>query len=308
MAALFSDQSYERDQYPSKTSAICAYTFQPTAGPNAIMEFTVIIPVFNSGQKIQNTIASVLSQHSVRDGHDTIRCIVIDGASTDDTLEHVRAFADPRIEIVSEPDSGMYDALAKGLDKASGDVTCYLPAGERFDSHAFSVVSRVFAKFDQISWLTGRAVTRNASGEITDSLLPHPFKRHFIDCGMYGTRLPAIQQESTFWRSALNAEFDLEALRQKKLAGDYFLWRTLARKNEIYVLNAQLGSFTIEPDQLSKSVPGGYRRELRQIRRKPTIFERLHALIHRQLAKRMLPNRKARRMICYDHRLQEWCL
>ena len=79
----------------------------------------------------------------------------------------------------------------------------------------------------------------------------------------------------------MNAEFYLEALRALNLAGDYFLWRSLAQKHVLYVVNAQLESFTIEPDQPSKSTPGGYSKELRSIRRKPTVFERFRALIHR---------------------------
>lgn len=270
------------------------------------MEFTVIIPVYNAGQKITRTIESIRSQSAVLDQSVSVSCFVIDGASSDDTLHHVRNFDDPRIHVLSEPDNGMYDALAKGIERADGNVTCYMPAGERFDQHAFGIVAQIFGKYPNVHWITGRAVTRNAAGEITDSLLPHPFKRHFIDCGMYGTRLPAIQQESTFWRCDLNGAFDLEVLRSLKLAGDYYLWRTLARDNELYVVNAQLGSFSIEPDQLSQIKPGGYRRELRQIRRKPKLFDRLSALIHRKFTKRMLPSKKAKKLIQYNHGSEEW--
>ncbi len=272
------------------------------------MEFTIIIPVYNAGQKIEQTIQSIVSQSSVMEGRDRFHCFVVDGASTDDTLDYVNAFSDGRIQVLSEPDSGMYDALAKGLKEARGDVTCYLPAGEQFDIHAFSIVSQIFGTYPDIAWLTGRAVTRNAAGEITDSLLPHPIRRHFLDCGMYGTRLMAVQQESTFWRTALNDDLDLEMLKTLKLAGDYFLWRSMAQKYELYVVNAQLGSFTVEPDQLSKSIPGGYRKELRSIRRKPSVFERLHALLHRQFAKRFVPGKKADRLIRYDHKTKKWQL
>lgn len=269
------------------------------------MKFSVIIPVFNSGAKIGKTLASVLAQSSE---HQTFQCFVVDGGSSDDTLEHVRSFNDERIEVVSEADDGMYEALAKGLNWADGDVTCYLPAGECFDRYAFSVVGQIFEKYSNISWLTGRAVTRNACGEITDSVLPHPISRRYLDCGMYGTRLMAVQQESTFWRTELNTEFDLLELKSKKLAGDYYLWRTLAQKHDLYIVNAQLGSFTIEPDQLSKSIPGGYRKEIRSIRRMPSMLERVGALIHRQITKRFIPKRTGARLISYDHDLHEWRL
>jgi len=272
----------------------------------ARVDFFVIVPVYNAGPKIAKTLQSVLEQSTVLSGQDTLRCVVIDGASTDDTLEHVRRFDDTRIDVISEADEGMYDALAKGLAMAAGDVTCYLPAGECFEFNAFSIVSNVLAQYEEVTWLMGRAVTRNAAGQITDSVLPHPIRRHFIDCGMYGTRLMAIQQESTFWRSALNASIDLSALRKLKLAGDYFMWKCLAQTEDLYIVNAQLGSFTIEPGQLSKSVPGGYRGELRRIRRRPTLLERLSALVHRQFAKRMIPRKTAKRLISYDHKSGDW--
>ncbi|SLN09753.1 putative glycosyl transferase [Roseovarius gaetbuli] len=272
------------------------------------MEFTIIIPVFNAGSKIAHTIESLLSQTALATGEARLSCIVVDGASSDDTLDHVRGFDDPRITILSEQDSGMYDALAKGLARAGGDVTGYLPAGETFDPHAFSVITEVLSRYPEVQWVTGHEVTRNEKGQIINCRLPHPFRRSFFDCGMYGTRLTVLQQESTLWRSGLNTHFDLEKLATCKLAGDYFLWRSLARHQELYVIDTHIGSFTVEPDQLSKQTPGGYRREIRALRRRPNLLERLHALLYRQYVKRTRPQKKAARMLRYDHDTQRWLL
>jgi glycosyltransferase involved in cell wall biosynthesis len=194
------------------------------------MRYAFLIPARNAGAKLLRTLDSVLSQTSVLTGRDEVDCLILDGASNDDSLAPVEALRDPRVTILSEPDSGMYDALAKGLGRAGGDVTCYLPAGETYDPHAFSVVSEVFAEFPEIHWLTGQAVLRNAARQIVNTRLPHPYSRRFIDCGMYGTRLYGIEQESTFWRSNLNALVDLDRLRGCELAGDYFLWKSMARR------------------------------------------------------------------------------
>lgn len=271
------------------------------------MQFFVVIPVFNAGPKIAVTLRSIFAQTAVLSGRAQVSCLVVDGNSTDDTLAQVAALGEPRIELVSEADTGMYDALAKGLARAAGDVACYMPAGETFDPHAFDILCDVFTAFPDVSWVTGRAVLRNERGHITDSRLPHPFRRHFIDCGMYGTRLYAIQQESTFWRAGLTAEIDLAALRGFKLAGDYFLWKCFARSHELYVIDAQLAAFTIEPGQLSRAVPGAYRRELRSIRRPPRLSERVHALFERLYTKRVLA-RFTRRLISYDHARACWTL
>ncbi|WIY26333.1 glycosyltransferase [Parasedimentitalea psychrophila] len=270
------------------------------------MNFNVVLPVYNGGAKIERTLSSILLQNSVLAGKDTVQCIVVDGASIDDTVQRARSFNDPRIKIISEADEGMYEALAKGLDGTMQDVTCYLSAGELFDPSAFEIVSHVLQSHSEVSWLTGRAITRNADLHIITSELPRPFLRNLIDCGMYGTRLTVIQQESTFWRSDLTQHFDLEKLKTLKLAGDYYLWRCLAQHYELYVVNAHLGSFTNEPGQLSQTVPGAYRRELRSIRRRPKLTERFSALIMRQWAKRVCPSETSIRTINFDHQKRSW--
>lgn len=274
------------------------------------MEFRVIIPVYNAGEKIKRTLESVAAQSSLREGKDSVHCLVVDGGSSDDTFDHVTSMGDSRIEVISEPDSGMYDALAKGLSRIgqSGDVTCYLPAGEMFDPSAFSIVSDVFGTFSKIHWLQGQALTRNLHGQITDSTLPYPYRRQWIECGIYGTRLHHIQQESTFWRSALNTKFDLDILRSLKLAGDFFLWRSLARDYELYVVNAHLAAFTVEPGQLSAKTPGAYREELCSLCRKPTLMEKLHVFAHRKMTKRRRPKNKTPRLVSFHHDTGQWRL
>ncbi len=272
------------------------------------MHFTIVIPVFNGGGKITRTLDSLRAQTALADGTARLSVLVMDGASTDETCARVAALDDPRIAIHSAPDRGMYDALARGLARAGGDVTGYLPAGEVLDPHAFAVVAEVLARHPEIQWITGQEVTRNAAGQIINCRLPHPFWRRFFDCGMYGTRLTVLQQESTLWRSALNAEIDLDRLATCRLAGDYLLWRSFARAHELYVIDTHIGSFTVEPGQLSKQEPGAYRRELRALRRRPALWERLAALLCRQYEKRARPGKTARRLVRFDHDSGAWRL
>ena len=272
------------------------------------MNFNVIIPVFNGGAKIERTINSIILQTSIINGNDTFQCFVVDAASTDDTLQRIRSINDKRINIISERDNGMYDALSKGFKASGSGVTCYLGAGEIFDLSAFQVISQVFDTYREVNWLKGRDVTRNYNLNIINSRLPPPYYRHLIDCGMYGTRLSVIQQESTFWRAELTNQFDLEYLKNLKLAGDFYLWKCLAKKNELYIVNTHLGSFTSEPGQLSSMVPGAYKKELRLIRRNPNIFERFSAIILRQMEKRFYTNTNSKRIINFDHKNQTWRL
>ena len=81
------------------------------------MKVSIITVAFNSARTIEKTIQSVLSQ-----SYPEIEYIVIDGGSTDGTLEIIQRYENRIAVWISEPDTGMYNAMNKGLAKASGDV------------------------------------------------------------------------------------------------------------------------------------------------------------------------------------------
>ena len=82
---------------------------------------TVITPVFNGGRDLESSILSVLSQK-----FDYVEYVIIDGGSTDGTLEVVRRYETSIDYWVSEPDKGIYDAMNKGVHLATGRWLCFL--------------------------------------------------------------------------------------------------------------------------------------------------------------------------------------
>lgn len=79
---------------------------------------SIIVPSFNQGQFIRRTLDSILAQD-----YRPIQVIVIDGASTDETVSILHQYDDvPEVEWVSEPDSGVVEAVNKGLARASGEI------------------------------------------------------------------------------------------------------------------------------------------------------------------------------------------
>jgi glycosyltransferase involved in cell wall biosynthesis len=105
------------------------------------MLFTIITPVYNGARYIKETIESVLGQT-----YPHVQYIVVDGGSTDGTVELVKAYGSRIDTFISEPDNGMYDALAKGLELAKGDVIAYLNAGDVYHCAALSVVAEIMQK------------------------------------------------------------------------------------------------------------------------------------------------------------------
>jgi len=84
------------------------------------MKFSLITVAYNSSQTITDTIQSVLNQNYLN-----IEYIIVDGNSTDNTLEIVKAYEQQfkgRLRWISEPDKGLYDAMNKGIKMATGDI------------------------------------------------------------------------------------------------------------------------------------------------------------------------------------------
>ena len=150
------------------------------------MKISVITAVYNNESTIEDALISVLSQT-----HDDIEYIVIDGKSTDETLNIIKKYEDKIDTLVSESDSGIYDALNKGIKNATGDVVCFLHSDDIYeDAHVLTKVNTLFEK-ENVDSVYGDLVYVNKeninkvvrywkSGEYSNSKLkngwmpPHP--------------------------------------------------------------------------------------------------------------------------------------
>lgn len=104
------------------------------------MKISVITVCFNAAATIRDTLNSVAIQT-----HDDVEHIVIDGNSTDGTVELVKTYGKRVARLISEPDRGIYDAMNKGIRLASGDLIGFLNADDVFaDADALARVAVTF--------------------------------------------------------------------------------------------------------------------------------------------------------------------
>jgi len=104
------------------------------------MKVSIITIVFNNKQEIEQTIKSVINQD-----YSDIEYIIVDGGSTDGTLDIITRYRPSLKKFISEPDRGIYDAINKGIDMASGEVVGLAHAGDMlFDDHVISDVVKSF--------------------------------------------------------------------------------------------------------------------------------------------------------------------
>lgn len=88
-------------------------------------KFSIITVTYNAAAVIEDTLQSVITQT-----YKNIEYIIVDGASTDRTMEIVSRYREHIHTVVSEPDRGLYDAMNKGIRLATGDYVCFLNAGD----------------------------------------------------------------------------------------------------------------------------------------------------------------------------------
>ncbi len=108
--------------------------------PSAL-KISIITATYNSEATLVDTIESVIAQD-----YDNIEFIIVDGNSTDHTLDIIKKYKDAITRYVSEPDEGIYDAMNKGIGMATGDIIGILNSDDFF-SHP-SVLSLIAKQFD----------------------------------------------------------------------------------------------------------------------------------------------------------------
>jgi len=112
------------------------------------MKLSIITSVYNNQETIKDAIDSVLGQT-----YKNIEYIVVDGGSSDGTVDIVKSYGDKINKFVSEKDKGIYDGLNKGIALATGDVIAFLHSDDLYESD--SVVQIIAREFEVYSSLDG---------------------------------------------------------------------------------------------------------------------------------------------------------
>lgn len=105
------------------------------------MKVSIVTVCYNSAETIEDTIKSVISQT-----YDDIEYIIVDGGSTDDTLKIVEKYKAHIDILISEPDRGIYDAMNKGVEAATGDVVGILNSDDFYETK--DSVASIVSEFD----------------------------------------------------------------------------------------------------------------------------------------------------------------
>jgi len=202
-------------------------------------KISVITPSYHQANFIEQTIESVLGQD-----YPNLEYIIMDGGSTDGTLEILRRY-DGRITWRSEEDKGQADAINKGMRLASGDIVAYLNSDDLCEPGALTKVGEAFRDNPQTMWLCGKCrIIDEHNREFYRPITRFKnfwLKRYGYFCLLV---LNFISQPAVYWRREIMS--DIGYLNcDLHYALDYEYWVRIGKKFEPIIIDEYLASFRI---------------------------------------------------------------
>jgi len=207
------------------------------------MRFSIVLPTLDRKEMLRSAIASIRAQN-----WSAVEIIVVDGGSTDGTIEHVSALSD--ICLLRGPDRGIYDAFNKGIAKATGDVIGILNSDDAYEPGSFAAVAQAFAENSNAQAVCGSAVLFEAERIVAlfdseaDKLMTSPRS------ALIGRCIP----NARFFRRSAMAGIGPFSLDYRYVADRDWLTRwyeaglpTVAIPQRVYRYRQHAGSLTFDP-------------------------------------------------------------
>lgn len=224
----------------------------PAPAQTDLPTICVVTASLNRAGFLEEAMRSVLDQDYPR-----LQYAVVDGGSTDGSIDVIRKYADRLKWWVSEKDAGHFDALNKGFAHTDGEVMGFINSDDKYCPWTFSVVGEIFSQLPQVDWITtlfpiiwdrrGRAV----HCKYTDGFSRQGFLRGENLPGLGAHTTHWIQQESTFWRRSLWNKAGGKVDDSLRIAGDFELWARFYQHADLYGVAAPLAGFRIHGDQFT---------------------------------------------------------
>ena len=199
---------------------------------------SVVIPSFNQGRFLEETIRSVLDQ-----GYPRLELIVMDGGSSDGSIGIIKKYGDHIAYWRTERDQGQYWAVDEGFRHCTGEIMTWLNSDDRFHADAFYTIASIFLQLRDIEWVTGVPSIMNEAGEQVWTCSPPPVysRRYYLEKRYMFPRF--VQQEGTFWRRSLWERAGSKLKTSLRMAGDLELWMRFFRYARLHTTDRPLGCF-----------------------------------------------------------------
>ena len=204
---------------------------------------SIVTPTYNQGQFLENTIISVLNQN-----YPNLEYIIIDGGSTDKSVEIIKRHEKDISRWISEKDNGMYEAMNKGLRIASGDILAYLNSDDLYLPDTIKTVVDYFQRNPKIHLVYGDCDFIDSKGQFLFTYRYPEFRwRRYV-----AMNWSSIPQQASFWRRDIHKQlgyFDPEF----EMCGDFDFYARVGRYFKIGHLKKPLAVYRLHKKSLSST-------------------------------------------------------
>jgi len=217
-------------------------------------KISIVTPNLNGARYLEKTINSVLQQ-----GYPNIEYIVVDGMSTDGSLDIIDKYRSKITKVIRENDGGHTDAVNRGFAASTGELMGWINSDDILLPGALFAVNEIFQTVSDVEWITGRATAMTEQDIIYTVREARPWSWLRFLAGDYRH----IQQESTFWTRDLWNRAGGSLSEKAGVAADFELWTRFFLEANLYSADVLFGSFRFRPGQLSREHADRYEQTAR---------------------------------------------
>lgn len=213
-----------------------------TADDTTPATISIVTPSLDQASYLPLTMGSVMEQQ-----YPWLEYVVVDGGSTDGSVEIIRSRADRLAWWVSEPDAGHADALNKGFRHTHGEIMAWLNSSDMYYPWTLATVAAVFRDIPQAEWLVGLSTEWSRSGG-PRAVWREEWNLYDVLGGDYRW----IQQESVFWRRSLWDRVGGRLDPTLTCTCDFDLWLRFLCEAPVYHVPTVLGGYRHHEDRLAR--------------------------------------------------------
>ena len=235
-------------------------------------KISIVTVSYNQAPYLRETIKSIISQE-----YPSLEYIIIDGGSTDGSIEIIKEYEKYITYWVSEKDNGVCDAINKGFKVSTGELMACINSDDMLHKKSLFTVAEIFENFKQVNWLLGASTIYDELGRTVYVNQSKRFSKYHFHLKEYDW----IQLESTFWRRSLWEQAGGYFEPNLKYASDFDLWMRFFRHDKLYITDALIGGFRVrKSNQLSVDNVEKYIEEVEKILARETLNPKERALIN----------------------------
>ncbi len=207
------------------------------------LKISIVTTSYNRKEYLEELIDSILCQN-----YPNLEYIILDGGSTDGSVEVIKKYEKHLTYWISEKDEGFTPALNKGLQMTTGEIMGWMNSDDKYLQGSFALINEIFSTFKDVRWITGKSGVWDEKGNfvkeiynfrnIYDYLLDNVYESRF-------KRFLTIQQESTFWRRSLWDQTESYIDEKYKIMPDSELWTRFFLYEDLWHVDGKIGGFRV---------------------------------------------------------------